>query len=76
MKGVSDVRILVLALCVALLIEVTWKWKVVIAGLIAVPFFLPAAMEPMHAGIVAIVIHTLLAITYLVRRQLPDSMLN
>ena len=56
MKGVSDVRILVLALCVALLIEVTWKWKMVVAGFIAVPFFLPAVIEPMHAGIVATVI--------------------
>jgi hypothetical protein len=72
-KGVGDVGILVLALCVALLIEVSWKWKAVVAGLIAVPFFLPASME---APIVAIVIHTLLAITYLIRRQLPDSLLN
>lgn len=73
----SDVALLPLILSLALLIEVTWKWKVVVAGLIAVPFFdLSAAIEPMHAGIVAIVIHTLLAITYVVRRQLPDSVLN
>jgi len=73
---VSDVALLPLILCLALLIEVTWKWKAVVAGLIAVPFFLPAVMEPLQVRIVATVIYTLLAIIYLIRRQLPDSMLN
>jgi len=66
-----------LALCLALVAEVSWKWKLIVLALLAATFVVPIHMASTEhyiaARIGAIVVRVLLAITYLIRRQLPDG---
>ena len=72
--------ILVLVLCVALVIDVSWKWKFVVLALLAASFLVPAHLVgteyAMAARIGAIVVQVLLAIVYLIRRQLPAGVFD
>jgi hypothetical protein len=66
-----------LALCLALVVEVSWKWKLILLAVLAGTFLVPMHMAGTEhyvaARIGAIIVQILLAITYLIRRQLPDS---
>jgi|GEM_PF-2786003 len=66
-----------LALCLALVAEVSWKWKLILLALLAAAFLVPMHMAGtehyLAARIVAIIVQVLLAVAYLVRRQLPDG---
>jgi len=69
-----------LALCVALVLEVSWKWKLILVALLAATFFVPIHMagtdHHIAARIGAIIVQVLLAIVYLTRRQLPDGVFD
>ena len=66
-----------LALCLAFVVEVSWKWKFILLALLAATFLVPMHMAGTEhyiaARIGAILVQVLLAIVYLVRRQLPDG---
>ena len=74
MKGGIEMGYIVWALCLALLIEVSWKWRFILGALLTATFVVPAHMADTEfstaATIGAIVVQTLLAIVYLVRRKL------
>ena len=69
-----------LALCLALVLEVSWKWKLILLALLAAAFLLPVHMAGTDhytaARIGAIIVQVLLAIVYLIRRQLPDGVFD
>ena len=69
-----------LALCVALVLEASWKWKSILVALIAATFLIPVHMAGTEhyvaARIGAIISQVLLAIGYLIRRPLSDDVLD
>jgi len=72
--------ILVLVLCVALVIDVSWKWKFIVLALLAATFLVPGHLAGTEyataARICAIIVQVLLAIVYLIRRQLPAGVFD
>ena len=79
-KGGMDLMFIVLALCLALVIDVSWKWKFIVLALLAASFVVPAHLVGTEyataANIGAIIVKVLLAVVYLIRRQLPAGVFD
>ena len=67
--------IIVLALCLGLVVDVSWKWKFIVVGLLASTFLVPVHLagtdHASAARICALVVQVLLAIVYLIRLKMP-----
>ena len=80
-KGVADMLyILILALCVALVIDVSWKWKFVVLALLAATFLVPRHLVGTDyataANVGAFIVRILCAIVYLIRLRTPAGFLD
>lgn len=72
--------ILVLVLCVALVIDVSWKWRFMLVALLAATFLVPRLMVgtayATAANVGAFIVRILCAIAYLIRRKLPAGVFD
>lgn len=72
--------ILVLVLCVALVIDVSWKWRFILVVLLAATFLVPRLMAgtdyAIAANVSASTVRILFAIVYLIRRKLPAGVFD
>jgi hypothetical protein len=81
-KGGVDMLLygLVLVLCVALIIDVSWKWRFVLVALLAATFIVPRLMAETDyataANVSASTVRILCALVYLIRLKMPAGFLD